>query len=485
MNLALEINPSTSASRLKRWRFMVLALATLSVLSVTPPSITIYLIYGVTLGLLVMGFRRPALLVAAIILVEITIGSYPSTTLGVGITAQYAVVLLSICIILVRGPLTTKWFDLGPGAVRVVLPAAAFLCIAILATSEGFTPELTVEAVRHYGIPFATMLIIPLVIKNGEDMRLVGKITIGALVLSAAAAVLQHLNYMGIPAPAIIGSGLRGGRSLGLNSSPVDVANHLLIGFLMLWGLLAAYTLERREGRLIIFLLLVTALGWFFTYTRSSLYAAVIGMAITVPFLRGRVRKEVILVSLALLPVIFFVLLKDNNRYSAPISRDNSAASRLVLWQVGIDIAKDYPALGVGYRAYGLVAPRYLDKVVLTDDIRELGGDFQGESTLAQRYPVHNDFLRVWLSFGVPALLVYVIFIAGIAITSLKAYFRAADPWMMGAALGLFSALAGYTANSMLHNALDSTTTLWILAGLSMVMLRISSAKSEGNPAPQ
>ena len=55
---------------------------------------------------------------------------------------------------------------------------------------------------------------------------------------------------------------------------------------------------------------------------------------------------------------------------------------------------------------------------------------------------------------------------------------RSADPLVRGLAVGGIGWLATYAANSAFHNYLDSSTLLWVFAGLSVVL-----ARNAGNAA--
>ncbi len=471
----LTINETESPKHLGR--YVAGGLGVLLLLAPLPGVLTIYVLALTAVAFLVLGTRRPALIIVAILLVELTISDFPPRLPGMPMNTRYVVTFFGLAMMFVLYPIMKWRISFGPGAKRVVIPGVLFVSLVYVATSNGFTSDLTFQAMRIYAAALIIMLLIPTLIRNTDDFRLVGTIVLIVLVISSVTAVMQHFSFTGIPAARIWRDGLFNGRAVGLSSSHISISNHAMVGTLLLWGIVTQIRLERIHGRLILVLTAFVVVGLYFTYTRSALMGVAVGAAFMTLFLSGRIKKELILAFLVLAPILGFILAKENTRYTRDLSVDGSTAARSILWKTGLAIAKDYPLLGVGYDAFNIVAPNYADIIEVDENVRMLGQD--QVATTAQ---IHNDFLRVWVSFGALSLFPYILLLLGIAANFLQAYLREKDPWLRGASIGCFGAIIAYMFNSIAHNLLDSGMILWILGGFSLVLLRLSSQPRDDAP---
>jgi O-antigen ligase len=89
----------------------------------------------------------------------------------------------------------------------------------------------------------------------------------------------------------------------------------------------------------------------------------------------------------------------------------------------------------------------------------------------------HNDFLNVWLSWGILSLVAYVALFAG-TLANLLASLRQRDPLLRGVAVGCVGGLVTYAVNSAYHNYLDSSVVLWVYAGLSAALAGLATPGS-------
>jgi O-antigen ligase len=211
--------------------------------------------------------------------------------------------------------------------------------------------------------------------------------------------------------------------------------------------------------------------GCYFTYTRSAMPAIGVGLAAMALSLRG-LRRTVIIGALIGV-VLIFPLLENTglvaHRFYRDAEEDRSAASHEAAWQVGLAIALDHPLYGIGHERYSEFAPEYIE--VVAEDTSGIGGTLSLESGTAEP---HNDFLNVWFSWGIGALLAYVALYIG-ALRNCAVAARSPDLLIRGMAIGTAGGLIAYAANSMLHNYMDSNAYLWIYAGLSVALVRLAS----------
>jgi hypothetical protein len=78
------------------------------------------------------------------------------------------------------------------------------------------------------------------------------------------------------------------------------------------------------------------------------------------------------------------------------------------------------------------------------------------------------------MSWGIFALIAYAGIFLGTVINCLTAM-RNPDQLIRGLAMGCIAGLAAYSVNSFLHNYLDSSVSLWLYAGFSVALARITA----------
>ena len=130
---------------------------------------------------------------------------------------------------------------------------------------------------------------------------------------------------------------------------------------------------------------------------------------------------------------------------------------RLAFWQSGLDMARDYPWLGVGFGNYG---PAYADYALLNWPYA-LGH-------------AHNYYINLLAETGMIGLLGYMLFWGIIIGYTLVASRRLDWPWR-GLALGLLAAWAGLSV----HHLVDKlyVNNLYIHLGLMLALLHLLQSK--------
>jgi O-antigen ligase len=175
------------------------------------------------------------------------------------------------------------------------------------------------------------------------------------------------------------------------------------------------------------------------------------------------------IISVILIIGFLFYINLTSNRYSQGFGEERSATGRLYLWQAGAMIALDNPVIGIGEGKFKEYSEFYSQQV-------EQKKVVSIESVLGIE-EAHNDFIRVWVSFGTPALLAYLwVFFATFA-NFIHAYRQSNSLFLKGMAVGGFAALMAYIVNSFTHNLMESVPILWILAGLSAACVKLGEVK--------
>ncbi len=207
------------------------------------------------------------------------------------------------------------------------------------------------------------------------------------------------------------------------------------------------------------------------------------GMGALVLFLKTRIRGEFILVTLLLMVGFASASGIIDGRYLSgrgQTVQEASSVSRMILWQAGIAIATDNPILGIGGNQFRNVSPNYADNVD-PELIAWEEATYYSYSTLGNEQP-HNDFLRIWISYGTLALAAYLWLFVAVLGNFLDSYRRAKKRFIKGLSLGLAAALVAYGANAFYHNLADTLPLLWILAGFSLVTTKLAwQTKGEPN----
>ena len=463
----------TTASTLPGWRWMdyailLAALVLIMGLFMAVVHLPIMALFAASLVFMALGIRRPVFIICGIVIIELTILQFPKGVI-VGLPdIRYAPIWIGAAVALMVAPRHGSAYRWGPGALRVVAPGVVLVFLTILATAAGVTPEKFAAVTRFFGTGLLFMMMIPLLIRDSDDLKLVGKVALVVFLFSAAAAISQHYPWI----PDFKALSYAKYRSIGLSSSPIQAANVLVTGFLVAYGMLVALKLDKAWGVVFLMFTAIMGLAWYFTGTRSALFAVVAAVLISLPLLRGRVLKEMLVAVVVVGSVAGLVVLSSGGRYTQ--TTDKSAASREALWKVAFVIALDRPLLGGGHGSFRILAPQYWERV----DLAEFDEKWNSR-VIVSSTQVHNDFLRVWAEYGVLSLIAFLLMAVGASINLIKAHFRATDPWLKGASLGVFVALIGYLVNSGLHNYLTVTYVFWGLAGLSIALANVTAREPQ------
>jgi O-antigen ligase len=246
------------------------------------------------------------------------------------------------------------------------------------------------------------------------------------------------------------------------------MANNMLFVLAPMAGFLAAGVWPRGRTRLIAAgaFVLVFA-GMYFTYTRSALMSLGAGLAGTALVLQGRRRALILGVAVGL--YILFEVAKGvgvvGGRYSKDTTNDRSAAGHEALLTVALAVAADHFVLGIGHEHFEEISAEYA--YLLEDEQSEVSG----QDAVGDQRP-HNDFLAIIISWGLVGFLPYVWLLVGTLVNCAVAARR--QDWLVrGMGVGCACGLVTYLTNSAFHNSLDSSTALWLYAGLSVALVRL------------
>ncbi|HZP25844.1 MAG TPA: O-antigen ligase family protein [Dehalococcoidia bacterium] len=423
---------------------------------------------------LLMALQRPVWLIGAIALSEMTTRNYLLPLPGFHMSARLFISIASLLIVL---PYLNRAQTLGPRARTMLLTVGAFIGVTTIANVIALPFSGLSEFLRFIIAGLVAVTIVPLVVRNKQDLRDLGMPLLVIATLSAAIALGQRLvgpelmssiPNAASPAPPAYWEG----RAMGLSENPIYLANDLMAVLLFGVGMFLMRRENGRAGWLLPGMLLLLLLGIYFSQTRSWVYGAAGASVMILLVLRGRMQKEFLLLLLLAGGIGLYYAQHSNSRYAFNASDSGSAAIRPVLWSAALNMALDHPIVGVGYGRFMELAPQYEDYInpsLLQN---------QDAGTALGKYDPHNDYLNVWASFGSLALLLYTLVIFQTGANFASALRGSADPFLRGVALGGLAALVAFAINSLFHNLIESTLTVWLLAGLSLAVLKLVRQES-------
>jgi O-antigen ligase len=422
---------------------------------------SICLILLVQLVLFCLAFRRPVWALAALMVGQLTESGYvlyPTAGFEISITLLWTVatVLLLIPIIAQKG------LDIGDKARGVVIPAIILFGLATISNFVNTDISDTFRYLRWTITALAILLLLPTMVKEEKDLKLIGVIAIITCSISAIAAIAQHY----FAANSLIWS-----RATGLTPTPIQLGLNMSILCVPVIGVFLLKGTSPLVRKLLALAAVVLFFGLIYSFTRSGIYALGLGILAMALLLKGRIRYRIIFVTLILGVAFFSYSYINHSRFSAGLT-EVSAATRPVLWQAGVNVALDHPLLGIGEYRFEEVSSGY--KSTVSSRFLE---NQQAAANLGRLQP-HDDFILVWASFGTLALLAFVWLLVGIFQNFVYSYRHAQGRFLKSLALGCAAAVVVYVINAALHNIMDSVFTLWILGGLSIVLARLVLSES-------
>ena len=143
---------------------------------------------------------------------------------------------------------------------------------------------------------------------------------------------------------------------------------------------------------------------------------------------------------------------------------DNSAQSRWVFWNAGVEMVKDYP-FGGGGRTFHQLAPRYIPQSL--------------EKTGLQERSPHNTYIQLATDWGLQGAAVWFAFVL-MTVRMLHTIRKRApaDMWFFYRSLTLQVALAGTLTAGFFSNRLLGESIYWMCA-LTFALYRIQSTELE------
>lgn len=443
---------------------LLLLTALLSQVFASSGNATVAWVTALTFASFILIVNGPAWALVPILINEMTLYSYVNPTFGVG--QRFVVVLLAI--ILAASAISKGRLFSDIRMRRVLLPSIGFVVFVTVMNMQHSGDAYVFQYLRYQLLQVFMLILAACLIRHAHDIK---QITIIAVVVTAAVSLIVIWQHYA-PSTALYGirQGTQQGRAVGLVNSPVSLANQLIFVLPPMLGVLIALRFRwQRNHLLLLGCTLLTAVALNYTYTRSAVFAFVPAIIVMALLFGGR--RRMLMLGMVIIGVILFFALENTgligHRYYRNAEDDRSASSHEVLKDISLAIALDHPVSGIGHERFLEVS---LDYAEVAD------GQALGAVAVGEHQP-HNDFLNVWLSWGIFALIPYIGIFVG-AFRNFAICARNSDPFTRGLAIGCAGGLVTYAVNSYYHNSMDSSSFLWMYAGLSVALARLATTRT-------
>jgi len=430
--------------------------------------ISVSLVLAAQIFLYVLLFNRPVWAMAALIVGQLTLPTYSYILGELGISVIFSWSTLTLLLLV---PILSRkgGIRLGSGARRIIIPAIILVGVAAIANFVNIDPTFAMQYLRQEFSWLVILILLPAAVKNERDLK---RLALVALITASVSAIFAWMQWY---TPALRDD--LEGRMVGLTVHP----SHL--GYttpLVLLPTVAVYFLKgvnSRARKLIMLLIIIMAVGLYLSFTRTGIYSLASGLLLMVLLMKGKPKKELFLITLIVGAAFFYYVSMESNRYyEVEEGRDEG---RWALYQSGVNIALDYPLLGIGAYRFTEVSMEYASAIA--PSLIEKGA--AGSLGL---HTAHNDFITIWASFGTVALLAYLWLLVGIFRNFLEASRHSHTRFLKAFTIGCLGAMAAYIVNSALHNMMSPTMLIWIMGGLSIAATKItlSNRYSKVNEIP-
>ena len=386
--------------------------------------------------------------------------------------------LLIIGIIIWRSS-TEKHVELGAGVKQVAIPILILIGIGIVANSIYSDFDYTFRAFRNMLVGLLIVIFIAAVTTNTKNLKILCGVIFVGITASAVVGIMQYYQFLGMGQNTLIPGFLTqtGGqlRVPGMAETELELSYLIPVVILAAISIFLVKGVDKSNKWLLVISLLPMGMALYFTFTRSALFALLLGLVALFLFFKIRIKGEFILVALLLAIVFVEATGFLEGQYlggRATSAQEESSVSRKILWQAGLSIAMDNPILGIGGDQYTKVAPEYesnIDPNLLAWEKRQ----YFEYSTLGNE-AIHNDFLYLWVSYGTLAIIVYLWLYFAILRNFLQSHQRSNNRFIKGLSIGLAAGLVAYGANAFYHNCLATLPLFWILAGLSVATAKLA-----------
>jgi O-antigen ligase len=431
----------------------------------------------VVITIFLFSLRRPVWAMAALIIDTFTVSSYMVNTPLVDISLRLLLMILTGFILwryVSRGQ-----FSLGKNAKQIIIPVAIIVGLSVVSNLMYTSFDFAFKDFRNMVVGLLIVIFLPAVTNNLKDLKILCGIAFITITASSIVAIFQHFGLPGTGqtslTPGFLWIWPGQPRVPGMAEDQLMLSYVLSTVILVVLGIFLVKGVTGNDRRLlgISAVLLVPAL--YFTYTRSAILAVLLGAITLFLLLKTRIRVGIILIALLLFAVLtqFSGIMQTGYLSSrSQAQQEGDTIGRQILFQAGLAMALNNPILGVGGGdRFETLAPQY-SKDVNPALLNYEEENYWGFRTLGTTQ-IHNDFLGIWVSYGVFAFLAF-LWLFFVMMRSLFSSYRKSNNLLIkGLSIGLAAGLAAYGINSFYHNCLTSFSLFWIIAGFCLAIAKL------------
>ena len=378
----------------------------------------------------------------------------------------WGLLAVCICILAVHTLLTPQPLALRRDWVvdAAVVSFVGLTTLAWIASSDG-EQSLYGERLQHQGLLTTLLYVAWFYVARIATSRLVDLRALLAAAAVGGVVVAGYALVQKVDLDPIWDGYLPGGRVF----SAIGQSNALAAYLVLVLPLAASFAFNVRWVVKIVSLLACSAVLLAFVSTQSrggylGLLAAGVVVAVGWSDELRLQQRIVAWAAVGVVTVVTVVTLAAGGQLGRLASaRDASTQFHLDAWRVAAEIAIDYPVLGTGPETFPDVLPRYAHDVLPAERVSELDA-FRVESP-------HNVYLGIAAGSGIPALIAYLLAVAGFVVVSVRAL-RVTTRNARLAVVAILGGLAGHlVTDAFMSPEVTSTWLAWVLLGGALGMI--------------
>lgn len=207
-------------------------------------------------------------------------------------------------------------------------------------------------------------------------------------------------------------------------------------------------------------------LSLFFTNSRNAFLGTFAGLIII-----GFTKNKYFLAALIAVVILFLIFapfaLKERTLSIVDLNHPSNK-SRIIMWETGLKIIKDYPVLGIGDTDIIKVYTHY-KKI-----------EFHGEGS-----HLHNNFLQVMATIGIPGFVVWLALMIYLFIKQIKIYFKTkGSPLLNTLALVSVTSMIAFQISGLTEwnfGDFEFAAVLWFMMALAFLAEKFYNNQKEQN----
>jgi O-antigen ligase len=380
----------------------------------------------------------------------------------------WGLLAVCICILAVRALLSSEPLSLRPvWAVDVAVVAFGSLTTLAWLFSSDRDQSLYGERLQHQGL--LTLLlyvgwfyVARIAISDLEDLRVLLAAAAAGGAVVAGYALVQKADL-----DPVWDGYLPGGRVF----SAIGQSNALAAYFVLVLPLAASFVFDARRVVKVAALAVSSAVLLAFVFAQSrggylGLVTAGVVVAAGWTYVLRPGRRLVAVAAVGVVTAISVATVAAAGELGRiGTVTDASARFHLDAWRVAAEITKDHPVLGTGPETFPDVLPRYTH-LLPAERASEIAA-FRVESP-------HNVYLGIAAGSGLPALIAYLVAIAGFVVACVRTL-RVARRNIQIPVVAVLAGVAGHlVTDAFMSPEVTSTWLAWILIGGSLGMVATS-----------